>query len=97
MRPYNLFADEAGPSTFYQQPRQSANAHDLSNPNETNDDDNEHMVWLEAQTPAPKRQQLNVVNLSPVKSTSPSSTSVVYAFQVQLLEMRLAEQVQKFA
>ncbi len=95
MRPCNLFAEGAGPSSSQQQPPESADVHTISDSNETSDDQEEHLLHRGARSPPSKRQRTNVVHPSPAESTSPPS-SVDYARQVQLLEKRLAEQERKF-
>ena len=96
MRPCNLFADEAGPSSSRQHPSLPADVHQISDSDETSDDD-DHLIRHTTLTPPSKRQRLNVVDPSPAESTSPPSTTMDYAVQVQLLELRLAEQERKFA
>ncbi len=95
MRPCNLFAEGAGPSSSQRQPPESADVHTISDSDETSDDQDEHLVDRGARSPPTKRQRTDVVHPSPAESTSPPS-SVDYARQVQLLEQRLAEQERKF-
>ncbi|CAA9589418.1 hypothetical protein AVDCRST_MAG81-4658 [uncultured Synechococcales cyanobacterium] len=99
MRPCNLFSGEAVPSSSHQLPPHSDDVLDLSDSDESDEDDDDGEELLPRRgvgSPPSKRQRMNMVNPSPAESTSPPS-SVDYARQVQLLELRLAEQERKFA